>query len=116
MAVVCSPMLTPSMEGHSRRVDGWRTYKPAGEYPHYMGTAVIRPGESITPAEMAHLGAGRAWVVDVERWEKGTCIVPVPANWALEGEWRFPEIYGDGCEILVRGYRVSPTGDRDRSR
>src|SRR5262249_18391699 len=46
-AVVCSPMLTPSLEGHARDRSGWRTYKPRREYPHYEGTAIIRPGEYI---------------------------------------------------------------------
>src|SRR5262249_29910256 len=111
-AVVCSPMLTPSLEGHARDRSGWRTYKPRREYPHYEGTAIIRPGEYITDQDLESLPDGRVWGVAVERWEKGTHVVPVPSRWALAGEWRFPEIYGDGCEIIVREYESSPTAAR----
>ena len=107
LAVSCSPMLTPSLEGHSGRDVGWRTYRPQVGYPHYQGTAVVRPDEYVTESELADIRADRIWVIDAERWEKGTYIVPMPADWVPRGEWRFPEIYGDGCEIVVREYAAA---------
>jgi hypothetical protein len=104
--VVCSLMLTPCLEGHARIGQGWHTYLPPEGYRHYEGTAVARPDEFLTEADLRRLSAGRVWVVDVERWEKPAHAVPIPPDWAKEGEWRFPELYGDGCEIIVRAFRL----------
>ena len=55
--------------------------------------------------------------MDVERWEKTAPAVPIPPGWVEEGEWRFPEIYGDGCEIIVRSLMIHPPHERaDRDR
>ena len=71
---------------------------------------MARPGEFLTEGDLMHLSGGRVWVVDVERWEKEAHAVPIPSTWANEGEWRFPEIYGDGCEIIVRAFMAPPLG------
>ncbi|AGA28607.1 glycosyltransferase family 39 protein [Singulisphaera acidiphila] len=113
LAVVCSPMLTPSMEGHARNRAGWRTFKTGG-YSHYHGTAVVRPGEYVTGDELEGLPSFRFWAVDIDRWDKGTRKVPPPSGWSEVGSWRFPEIYGDDCEIIVREYRPNRT-DPDRA-
>lgn len=101
--VVCSAMLTPTMEGHSRSREGWRTFV-WGEYPHFQGTAVIRPGEYITLEELEGLRDARVWVIDTDRWNMGTYTIPMPSNWVRARQWSFPEIYGDGCKILVCEY------------
>jgi len=106
-SVVCSPMLTPSVEGHARNRDGWRTFK-SNDYVHYQGMAAVRDGEYITSDEMKSLNSPRLWVVDISRWEKGSVNARVPGEWVRAGEWRFPEIYGDGCEIIVREYLPGP--------
>ena len=106
--VVCSLMLTPCLQGHARLRQGWHTYFPPEGYRHYEGTAVAHPGEFLTEGDLRRLSGGRVWVVDVERWEKEAHAVPIPSAWANEGEWRFPEIYGDGCEIIVRVFMAPP--------
>lgn len=114
LAVVCSPMLTPSMEGHAKNRAGWRTFK-TGDYSHYNGTAVVRPGEYVTGDELEGLPSFRFWAVDIDRWDKGTRKVHPPSGWSEVGSWRFPEIYGDDCEIIVREYRPNRT-DPHRAR
>ena len=110
--VVCSLMLTPCLQGHARLRQGWHTYLPPEGYRHYEGTAVAGPGEFLTEGELRRLSGGRVWVVDVERWEKTAPAVPIPSAWANEGTWRFPEIYGDGCEIIVREFVAPPRAGR----
>jgi hypothetical protein len=106
--VVCSLMLTPCLQGHARLRQGWYTYLPPEGYRHYEGTAVARPDEYLTEEDLERWCGGRVWVVDVERWEKKAQAVPIPSAWAKGGEWRFPEIYGDGCEIIVRVFMAPP--------
>ena len=112
--VVCSPMLTPSMEGHSRNREGWRTFFRDG-YLHFHGTAIVRPGEYVTSEGLDRLPGLRFWAVDVERWDKGDHAVPQPLGWARGREKRFREIYGEGCEIKIREYVRSETVSGDAS-
>jgi uncharacterized membrane protein len=113
--VVCSLMLTPCLEGHARLRQDWHTYLPPEGYRHYEGTAVARPDEFLTEADLRRLPGGRVWAVDVERWEKQAHDVPIPSAWTKEGEWRFPEIYGDGCEIIVREFMAPPRDGRPQT-
>ena len=106
--VVCSLMLTPCLQGHGRLGQGWHTYLPPEGYHHYEGTAVASPRRvphgrgPEAPVRGAGLGGGRGC------WEKEAHTVPIPPAWVIEGEWRFPEIYGDGCEIIVSEFTVPP--------
>jgi hypothetical protein len=108
--VVCSLMLTPYLEGHARLKHGWHSYLPPEGYRHYEGTAVARPDEFLTERDLKSLSGGRVWVVDVEHWEKQAHAVPIPSSWTTEGEWQFPEIYGEGCEIIVRAFMAPRVG------
>jgi mannosyltransferase len=112
LVVVCSLMLTPCLEGHARHAEGWHTYLPPEGYRHYEGTAVARTGELVSEGDLRRLSGVRVWVVDVERWEKKAPTVPVLSTWAKIGEWRFSEVYGDGCEIIVRAYATPPQSER----
>jgi hypothetical protein len=101
IVVSACPMLTPTLEGHSRSRWGWRTLRRSFDYPHYQGTPVIRPGEYITADELDRLDASRVWVVEEKNWSWGSWPLSIPVHWKPGPSESFADIYGRENTVVV---------------
>jgi hypothetical protein len=86
--VVSSPFIFLSMLYYLHASPDCRYFDGGKPFPHYVGTAALKPEDSITTAGLAAITTRRAWTVDAEggAW---ALSVPAPAHWVMKGQERF---------------------------
>jgi mannosyltransferase len=109
--IVCSPLLFFSTLYHATDRSLWYIYNDGNVVVHYEGGAIIRPEDLIFDEDLDKLATARAWVIDMTGW--GARRVPVPAEWMLNSEHRFPEVYRVQGDIVLREYSVKHTKKND---
>jgi mannosyltransferase len=107
------PMLTPTLEAHSRSRRGWQTLHGGYGFARAGGTAIVREGESISIEELNSVVANRVWVVEEVNWRFGNWTVDIPAHWGVGPAEQFGDVYGPGNTVVVRQFYPS-NEKRDR--
>ncbi|HEX7377704.1 MAG TPA: glycosyltransferase family 39 protein [Pirellulales bacterium] len=100
--VVANPMLQIAAAAYATPQEQVRILSRSKSFPFYQGTAVLRDGDFITPAELDGGTSRTLWVVDALYWTVGTYRVDLPDAWADVAEERFPEWANAKSEIVVR--------------
>lgn len=102
--VVCSPLLYFSVLYHTPNREDWYVYTGGEPTRHYEGAAILTEGVEWDSRNLrnAAKSKSRVWAVDMTGW--GYRSVPVPDDWVLLEQKRFPEVYGVQGVIVVRAY------------
>lgn len=118
--VVASPLVQVTADSHTLERIPVYVLHEGGDLPFFLGTAVMRDDEFISPAALASSPAEKAWVVDAVNWVGGTWTVRLPDPWVDVAEEAFPEWFSPNCQIVVRRCEKRPwaarSGERQASR
>ncbi len=71
------------------------------DYPYFQGSSLTRDADHLKLTDIPTTTAV-VWVIDADNWMGSSWHVPMPREWHLVTEDRFPEFY---CEIVVKLYR-----------
>lgn len=114
--VVASPLVQVTADSHALKRMPVQVLHDGGELPYFLGTAVMRDDEFISPAVLASSPAKKAWFVDVINGGSGTWTVRLPDPWVDVAEEAFPEWCSPKSEIVVRRCEKRPRAARSGER
>ena len=114
--VVASPLVQVTADSHALKRMPVQVLHDGGELPYFLGTAVMRDDEFISPAALASSPAKNAWFVDVIDGGSGTWTVRLPDPWVDVAEEAFPEWSSPKSEIVVRRCEKRPRAARSGER
>jgi mannosyltransferase len=114
--VVASPLVQVTAVSHTLGRMPVYVLHEGGDLPFFLGTAVMRDDEFISPRALASSPAEKAWVVDAVNWVGGTWTVRLPDPWVDVAEEAFPEWFAPKCQIVVRRCAKRPWAARSGER
>ncbi|OYV93010.1 MAG: hypothetical protein B7Z73_04020, partial [Planctomycetia bacterium 21-64-5] len=79
-----------------------------GDLPFFLGTAVMRDDDYVSPAALSASPADRLWVLDAVNWVGGTWTVRLPDPWVDVAEEAFAEWVSPKCQLIVRRCEKRP--------
>jgi hypothetical protein len=105
--LVASPLLYFPVLYYVQDHHNCHVLQPANGIPHYLGAALLVPGEAVTRQQLPSVGSGRVWVVNVEgasaMWHQ---VVLAPPGWQLLESHRFRELCRFQGDVVVVAYRM----------
>ena len=104
--IVCDPMLFTSVWAYSRHRND--CFVNGAEYPFFHGTAVLRDSDYFPRERLDNGTCPPVWTLDANNWLGSNWAVPMPPEWKVVGDWRFPEYY---CGELVLRMWERPTDE-----
>ncbi|MGH7139015.1 MAG: glycosyltransferase family 39 protein [Pirellulales bacterium] len=114
--VVASPLVQVTADSHMLERIPVHVLHEGSDLPFFLGTAVMRDAEYISPTALASSPAEKAWVLDAVNWVGGTWTVRLPDPWVDVAEETFPEWFSPNCQIVVRRCQKRPGAARGGER